>query len=168
MCQERSWGKPCQELWLKYKKWTNRATYGISLNQQGTHLTPCPSICICRVLGEQDLTYGWGVFKAERKYEGGYSVDSKLPLPGSVWSHPKERSIPRAAVPRCACSTGLVARLQEGQVSKRCCCAAVKALCPPETSISKADFSTLRQASFWAASSRGAHTAPLQGLAPGF
>lgn len=49
--------------------------------------------------------------------------------------------------------------MQEGQVSKPRCCAAVKALCPPEISIHQVGFSTLRHASFWAASSHAvAHT----------
>lgn len=46
-------------------------------------------------------------------------------------------------------------------MSKRWCCAAVKALCPPKMSVPEVDFSTMRQAKFWAASSRAAvHTLP--------
>lgn len=135
-------GNPAKSCGWNRKSVTNQATYRISLNQQGTHLTPCPSSC--HHLYKQDLTYDWGVFKAERKCGGGYNVDSKLPLPGSAlcWSLPEEISMPRAAVPRCAWSTGLMAGVQEGQVSKRQCCAAVKALCPPEISIHEADSET--------------------------
>lgn len=41
MCQERSWGNLAKSCGWNTKSVTKPATYGISLNQQGTHLTPC-------------------------------------------------------------------------------------------------------------------------------
>lgn len=50
----------------------------------------------------------------------------------------------------------LMAEVQEDQVWKRWCCAAVEAPCPPKISVCEGDFSMGRQARFWAAPSHAA------------